>query len=96
MQPPMETYGLYNADTCGDTTKTATGNAIMPLPTVRVTQPHYQDFAIHAKKEIFITTFSPIVYKYNPEKDSFFPIANLGIDTALGKIIEDFRENISG
>lgn len=49
-------------------------------------------FCYSREKEIFITTFSPIVYKYNPEKDSFFPIANLGIDTALGKIIEDFRE----
>lgn len=50
-------------------------------------------FCATRNNDIYITTYSPVVYRYNSKSDKFVPAAYLDQDVALGKIIEDYREN---
>ncbi|MCM1020776.1 MAG: helix-turn-helix domain-containing protein [Muribaculum sp.] len=50
-------------------------------------------FCFTRENELFITTYSPIVYRYDRFGDTFCSYSNLNDDQSLGKIIEDYREN---
>ncbi len=73
----------------------AEGNWVNDYPlTDRTGKPTTLSGFCHTRNnEIFITTYSPFIYRYNRKDDKFDPIANIGKNLSLGKIIEDFREN---
>lgn len=50
-------------------------------------------FCATRNNDIYITTYSPVVYRYNSKSDKFVPAAYIDQDVAFGKIIEDYREN---